>query len=223
VKTPRDNVEEVSPYLAAARAWDERLTQHIERVRAVLTRFEERSAGFARSAAHFEQHIARVSAFLEGESEPELRAALLAAADELEAARRRLLRGAVLLEREHAKHLDAFERDPVARLITDRRALVCEANAAAAALLGVPQSSVPGRLLIAFIARQDVQQFRDFTHTIDPVKEETEERVVTLRIRPRGHGVRPARLSVRALRGTVHRGLALRWLIEPANGLAVSA
>jgi PAS domain S-box-containing protein len=130
-----------------------------------------------------------------------------------------LRRARALLEREHAKYVDVVEGEATAMLITDRRASVRDANRAAAAMFGVEQKALPGRLLVSFVARQDVVPFRGFARRLlDASRDADEERSVVLRVRPRGGAVVRARLSVGFVRTIDRKKVSLRWTIRPEGG-----
>jgi PAS domain-containing protein len=145
-----------------------------------------------------------------------LQEALAAKNEELRLAHEELQLGRRLLEREHAKYVDLFEEDSLAKLFTDATTTVRDANRAAATMLAVEQRNLPGRLLIAFVARQDAHAFRAFVRPLWDVTED-EARAIVVRIRPRGHAVVRAKLSVHFIRGVNRRTLGLRWTITPVD------
>ena len=64
------------------------------------------------------------------------------------------------LEAERQRYLELFEAAPVAYLVTDPMARVCEANRAAAALFGVAQGFLAGKPLAAYVDGTDRWGFR---------------------------------------------------------------
>src|SRR5579884_2055771 len=80
---------------------------------------------------------------------------LSAVVDELRTHIETLTRAVALLEREHSKYVDLFAHAPDAYVVTDMHGNTEDANVAAGALFGVEPRFFVGRLLIAFVARQD--------------------------------------------------------------------
>jgi PAS domain S-box-containing protein len=114
------------------------------------------------------------------------------------------------LEDEHACYLDLFESAPDAYMTTDERGVIREANRAAATLLGMPQEMLPGKLLVAFVARRDTRAFRDQLGTA----RRSRPHAFSIKLRPRGGVPFTATLSVRTgRRGGVDQR-ELRWTIR---------
>lgn len=103
-----------------------------------------------------------------------------------------------LLERERAKYHSLFDEAPDAYLTTNAKGVIKEANAAAGALLGMAPWFLSGKLLIAFVARQDVHGFR--RRLQDTERSRGRNSNFSLRMRTRGAGVFAANLSARAIR-----------------------
>ncbi|HET9557526.1 MAG TPA: PAS domain-containing protein, partial [Actinomycetota bacterium] len=101
--------------------------------------------------------------------------------DELTATRR-------ALEAERQRYLELFEAAPVAYLVTDPMARVCEANRAAAALFGVAKGFLAGKPLAAYVDGTDRWGFRSM---VNRLYHGEDQRVADwpLRLRCRGGGV----------------------------------
>jgi PAS domain-containing protein len=203
----------------AATSRADRFASQIEELRAL----GEVSTGWAQPIqARLRPSALSDDAIRAAEIDSDMREALLAISEALEIACEELRQGRRMLEREHAKHVDAFESESVPTLITDGRAAVREANRAAAVSLGVDQASLPGRLLVAFVARQDVDRFRTFASPLwDGLRDDV--RSLTVRIRPRGRSVIRAKLSVRFVRSITRKNVGLRWTILPEEEQRASA
>jgi PAS domain-containing protein len=234
--------EEVRAFLASSREVMNRIASRVEVARTGLAACRARVQAATSRADRFANQIEELRALrdvstgweqaVDARSRPsslsadalraadidaDLREALLSISEALEIACEELRQGRRMLEREHAKHLDAFESESVATLITDGRTAVREANRAAAVRLGVDQASLPGRLLVAFVARQDVERFRSFAGPLwDALHDDV--RSLTVRIRPRGRAVIRAKLLVRFVRSITHKNVGLRWTISPEEG-----
>jgi PAS domain-containing protein len=239
--------EEVRAFLASSREVTQRIASRVEVARTGLAACRARVQAATSRADRFASQIEELRALREvssGWAQPvdtrsrasalgedalraadidaDLREALLSMSEALEIACEELRHGRRMLEREHAKHMDAFESESVPTLITDGRAAVREANRAAAAKLGVDQASLPGRLLVAFVARQDVDRFRTFASPLwDGLHDDV--RTLTVRIRPRGRSVIRAKLSVRFVRSITRKNVGLRWTILPEEDVRASA
>ncbi|HEU4345604.1 MAG TPA: PAS domain S-box protein, partial [Candidatus Binatia bacterium] len=95
-------------------------------------------------------------------------------------------------ESERARYQKLFEFAPDGYLVTDRRGIILEANAAAAALLRTTKQSLLGKPLGFYVARQDFNKFlvdasaarrgrgRDFTTRLRPEQGDTFDVLVTL-------------------------------------------
>jgi PAS domain-containing protein len=203
----------------AATSRADRFASQVEELRAL----REVSSGWAQPIqARLRPSALSDDALRAAEIDSDLREALMAISEALEIACEELRRGRRMLEREHAKHVDAFESESVPTLITDGRTGVREANRAAASSLGVDQASLPGRLLVAFVARQDVDRFRTFAGPLwDGLRDDV--RSLTVRIRPRGRSVVRAKLSVRFVRSITRKNVGLRWTILPEDDVRASA
>jgi hypothetical protein len=114
-----------------------------------------------------------------------------------------------MLADERAKFLDALEDIPGAYVATNLRGVILDANAQAASLLG--DSRLVDKLLVGYVARRDVDCFRQALH--DLAKQERRESVMNLRMRERGGPPFSALLSVRVVYGLGRLPVALRWLI----------
>ncbi len=59
------------------------------------------------------------------------------------------------METERQRYQDLFEFVPDGYLVTDAEGTIREANRAAAALLNIPQESLPGQPLVGFIPAEE--------------------------------------------------------------------
>jgi PAS domain S-box-containing protein len=200
--------QEVTAFLVQARLRARRTGEVIlgfsERVRLLA----ERSAALAALLAPDREHDRMVLAELSS------RDAELAQADqELREQHQELVYTRLLLERERAKYVDLFDSVPDACLVTSPGGIVREANVAAESLLGVQRDRLAGKLLIAFVARQDTEAFRERLAQSDPLGP-SESRTFQARMRQRGGVVFLAALSVAPVLGISGRPFALRWTIR---------
>jgi PAS domain S-box-containing protein len=208
--------EEVTAFLLQARLRARRTSELIldfaERVRSLA----ERSAALATFLAPDREHDRTVLAELS------TRDAELARADqELRQQHQELAYTRLLLERERAKYVDLFDSFPDACLMTTPGGAVREANIAAEALLGVQRERLTGKLLIAFVARQDTEAFRERMSESRPL-DKPGTRTFQVRMRQRGGVVFLAALSITGVMGISGRPFALRWVIRRADVSGVS-
>jgi PAS domain S-box-containing protein len=99
------------------------------------------------------------------------------------------------------------QKDEQPCIVTDRAGSIVQANPAAATLLAIGPEAMRGKLLIAFVARQDTRAFRTRLRALDPNDEVASFEV---RLRPRGGTPFSARLSV----DPVPSEAGLRWTIS---------
>jgi len=133
-------------------------------------------------------------------------AELTLALEELRAQKGALEEAYAVLEDERGRYADLFDAAPDACITTDERGIIREANAAAAAMLAVVQRTLPGKLLIAFVARRDTRAFRSKLS----VANQQPTQAFSLHLRARGSAPFPASLSVRAFRRARADSLELR-------------
>jgi PAS domain S-box-containing protein len=124
---------------------------------------------------------------------------LRVAIEELRAQNETLSEACARLEREMAKYRDLYDSAPEALVTTDARGVVIDANPAAARLLGLPRETLPGKLLIGFVARKDTGPFRDHLRAI---AQSTGYGAFSVQIRPRGCSPVVAQLTVRTVDGS---------------------
>jgi PAS domain-containing protein len=229
-------VVRVNAYLVRSNEAAQRAAWRVDRLNAYLTE----SLRLLRAARHVEEtpdvsafapegvrnHVSvaerfgrQVEAIRASGTDWDLQQALLVTTKALQEASDELRRGRRLVEREHAKFLDVSEATSMPTLITDGKAAVRDANRAAAAMLGVEQNRLPGRLLIGFVARNDVDRFRMFAAALWNGPGNAAHSVV-VRIRPRGHPVVRAKLAARVVRSVKEKNVCLRWTIERAQDVA---
>ncbi len=150
--------------------------------------------------------------------EAELRVAI----EELRAQNDTLLEACSRLERETAKYRDLYDGAPDALVTTDARGVIVDANPTTATLLAFSHDLLPGKLLIAFVARRDTMAFRGGLRAI---VEGPGHGTISVRLRPRGGAPFLAHLALRAVHGPVRaiRGrreppVALHWTIRVDAG-----
>lgn len=107
------------------------------------------------------------------------------------------------------------EDAPRALLVTDARGVILDADHRAADLLGMSESALSGKLLIAFVARQDTRAFRKQLGQLAHLA----ETATTFEVRMRARGKTPFRatLSVTAAapRSSVPRPPRYGWSVVP--------
>ena len=145
---------------------------------------------------------------------------LALAAEELRVQQDQLELACELLERERAKYMDLFEQSPDAYVATDTAGSITNANIAAGALFGVEPSMLLGKPLISFVARQDTRMFRE---QLRDLRDASDVRSMTLRMRPRGGGVFVVALCVRVVRGLRAKAMAFRCTLRKSDAPSVTA
>jgi PAS domain-containing protein len=116
----------------------------------------------------------------------------------------------------HAKLLGALEDLGEPYVITDLRGSITEANDSAAELFAVDlEAFLLGRLLIAFVARQDTRAFRS-AHRKLVEEEDASACALVVRMRPRKRPVLRVEATGRVVRSQSGETIALRWLLHPA-------
>jgi PAS domain S-box-containing protein len=189
---------------ASRRANDVRFLEDAQSMRAQIQRFAEAV-----------QPSNEVGSSIDSRGlESEMRVAL----EELQAQNDTLFEACTRLELEIAKYRDLYDNAPHALVTTDKRGVIADANRAAAALFDFPYATLPGRLLIAFVARSDTGPFRARLRAI--VRGPGHD-AFSVQIRPRGGKLVLAHFEVRVVRATalVERGreatAALHWTLAP--------
>jgi PAS domain S-box-containing protein len=131
------------------------------------------------------------------------------------------------LEAERRRYRELFESAPVAYLVTDPMARICEANQATAALLGVGKGFLAGKPLAAYVHGSDRYGFRSMVNRLG---QGDQSRVddLPLRLRRRDGEVLAVAATVEPILGHDGGLATLRWLLrrlepEAAAGLALPA
>ena len=140
------------------------------------------------------------------------------ASDELQVAAEQLLeqteelattRAQVEAERQRYKEL--FEFMPNAYLVTDDQGKILEANRAAATLLNIEQSFLPGKLLVSFIPPQERRAFRNKLlqrHRSEWVQE------WALSLQPRHGEALEVAVNISVVREVLDQAVTLRWIVR---------
>jgi PAS domain S-box-containing protein len=117
------------------------------------------------------------------------------------------------LEAERRRYRELFESAPVAYLVTDPMARICEANQATAALLGVGKGFLAGKPLAAYVDGGDRWGFRSMVNHLGHGEE---QRVAgrPLRLRRRDGEVVIVCVTVEPVRDHDGGPAALRWLLR---------
>jgi signal transduction histidine kinase len=139
--------------------------------------------------------------------ESELRVAI----EELRAQNEALFEACWRLESEIAKYRDLYDGAPEALVTTDERGAILDANLATATLLDFPHALLPGKLLIAFVARGDTVGFRN---RLREIVDGPRYGAFSCRIRPRGGSPVLAHFAVRAVPAVRRQGeprMVLHW------------
>jgi PAS domain S-box-containing protein len=113
------------------------------------------------------------------------------------------------LERERVRYHDLYVSAPDALVTTDERSTIVEANPATARVLNFPHETLPGKLLIGFVARGDTNVFRGRVRAL--VGGHGSQEAFSVRMRPRGGRPFLAELSVRVVRSQLEPTVALHW------------
>src|SRR5215471_1565581 len=71
-----------------------------------------------------------------------------------------LIRACQRLASERARYYDLFASSRDACIVTDAKGVIRDANRRSGEMLGMPPSSLRGKLLIAFVVRGDTRAFR---------------------------------------------------------------
>jgi PAS domain S-box-containing protein len=117
------------------------------------------------------------------------------------------------LEAERQRYQELFEFAPDGYLVTDHEGIIVEANQAASKLLRVPQDSLVGKPLIAFVAEED---HKTFSTGLAQLPSEGVDKVLgwELRIKPRKGPSFWATATVAAIRDSQGKVVGLHWLIH---------
>ena len=124
--------------------------------------------------------------------------------EELERTRR-------LLALERSRFRELFENAPDAYVTTDAKGVILAANRRGAALLGMPSSSLEGKLLISFVTRGDTRLFRDRFKTL---RNPSSPRVLELQVRPRGKRPFLVSMTVHAVHDVDGQSTGHQWTIR---------
>jgi PAS domain S-box-containing protein len=136
---------------------------------------------------------------------------LSVAGEELDAQHAELEHTRDALYRERTRYEELFELAPDAYLLTDGSGLICEANQAAAVLVGVDQRFLLGKPLQVFVHEHERQQFRRHVSDLESGTSRSEFR---FRLTPRDHDAIDVAASVGAIRNRHGKSSGLRWSIR---------
>jgi PAS domain S-box-containing protein len=131
--------------------------------------------------------------------------------EELRVARREL-------EAERQRYLELFDSAPDGYLVTDGSGLVQAANRQAAALLAVPQQSLPGKSLAAYVDHDDRDALQGLLTRLVEGEPGTPQRA-ELRFQPRHSPPFEAAITAATVAGSDGQpgGAGLRWLIRDVS------
>lgn len=166
-------------------------------VSAYLVRARERALQTSSEIDAFSERVRSLALVPQPAPDPR-DAELGVAVEELRTQNEELGNACRMLERERAKYVSMFSNAPDAYLTTNAKGIITEANAAAGLLLGMDAWFLAGKLLIAFVARQDVHGFRQHLKSVAGLRDGTS--TFSARMRARGAPVFAGSLSVRAMR-----------------------
>ncbi|HBB34838.1 MAG TPA: transcriptional regulator [Cyanobacteria bacterium UBA8803] len=120
------------------------------------------------------------------------------------------------LEAEHQRYRELFNFMPDAYLVTDGQGKILETNRAAATLLGVEQSSLPGKLLVTVIPIEKRPAFRSQLNRLqqcDGVQK------CTICLQQRQSGSLEAAVTVAPVRDVSGMLVALRWILRDITAI----
>ncbi|NEQ28215.1 MAG: PAS domain S-box protein, partial [Microcoleus sp. SIO2G3] len=115
------------------------------------------------------------------------------------------------VEAERQRYKELFEFMPNAYLVTDDQGKILEANRAAATLLNIEQSLLPGKLLVSFIPPQERRTFRNKLlqmHRSEWVQE------WTLSLQSRHGEALEAAVHVSVVREVLDQSVTIRWIVR---------
>ncbi len=115
------------------------------------------------------------------------------------------------VEAERQRYQELFEFMPNAYLVTDEQGKILEANRAAATLLNIEQSLLPGKLLVSFLPPQERRAFRNKLlqmHRSDWVQE------WTLSLQPRHGEAFDAAVNVSVVCEFPDQLVTMRWIVR---------
>ncbi|HEX8795371.1 MAG TPA: PAS domain-containing protein [Polyangiaceae bacterium] len=167
-------------------------------VTAYLAKARERARQTGGDITAFSERVRSLATEPQADADPR-DAELAVAVEELRTQNEELGNACRMLERERAKYVSMFSNAPDAYVTTNARGIITEANAAAGLLLGMEAWFLAGKLLIAFVARQDVHGFRQHLKDVASLRNGSSS-TFSARMRTRGAPVFAGSLSVRAMR-----------------------
>jgi len=115
------------------------------------------------------------------------------------------------VEAERQRYKELFEFMPNAYLVTDDQGKILEANRAAATLLNIEQSFLPGKLLVSFIPPQERRAFRNKLlqrHRSEWVQE------WALSLQPRHGEALEVAVNISVVREVLDQAVTLRWIVR---------
>ena len=135
---------------------------------------------------------------------------LQVAEEELHVQTEELSSSRTLIEAERLRYRTLFEHAPFAYVVTDREAVIKDANRAASSLLNVASLPLRGKPLIVFVPPSRRRDFRDQLAAFG------EKDIISdlhLRLRPRSKSPRTLAASIGILRDSAGNVAELRWLL----------
>ena len=121
----------------------------------------------------------------------------------------------VALDVERLQYEELFEFAPNPYLVTDCSGIVIQANRSAAAVLGVPSRSLPGKALASYIVKEDQPRFRML---ISAIPRDGESRTAGFRLQPREGEVLEAELTYSATpSSTGETRDQIRWMARDVS------
>jgi two-component system cell cycle sensor histidine kinase/response regulator CckA len=118
---------------------------------------------------------------------------------------------ATALEQERQRYQELFDLAPDAYIVTDLRAVVREANMAAASLLRVDRRFLAGKALSTYVARHDRSRFRTL---VTRAAKGSPGPAVSFQLQPREGSQINAELSHSLATDAAGRPVGIRWLLR---------
>jgi PAS domain S-box-containing protein len=131
--------------------------------------------------------------------------------EELQAANDQLLDSHAIAVDERWRYQELFEFAPDAYLVTDLHGIIQEANQTAAALLHISPQRLPGKPVLAFVARDERQRFLT---QLSALQHSPEVHDWEVDLQPRLQPSFPAALSIAPARNAQGGVIGLRWLMR---------
>ncbi len=139
--------------------------------------------------------------------------------EELKSANEELISARQAAELQRQRYTELFDFAPDGYLVTDTKAVIHEANRAAAEQLNVPRSELIGAPLVLFIGVHDRRSFLNYLRQFAGAHSELSQAPLILTVQPRDGKPFVASLRIGPVRDETGFLTGLRWLIRDVSDL----